>query len=214
MSHEIRTPMNGVIGMIGCAAQSSIRGDQIEMVDVIRESAFSLLSISAHPRLLQDRGGRLDVERIPAVGVPKVRYSDGSRRRPTRESRPPSRSGHRILSGAAHRSCRSRRSSACGFHGSLQRETRTFARLGPLKLGRTLFYSLFQVIIELTKRRLGVSQGGDIGVCTRARFASVLKAHTPTQKPEPLRGCLEIVLDAALGGGDREAGREPYRRSP
>jgi len=45
MSHEIRTPMNGVIGMIDVLHQSSIRGDQVEMVDLIRESAFSLLGI-------------------------------------------------------------------------------------------------------------------------------------------------------------------------
>ncbi len=45
MSHEIRTPMNGVIGMIDVLHQSSLRGDQVEMVKLIRESAFSLLSI-------------------------------------------------------------------------------------------------------------------------------------------------------------------------
>jgi len=45
MSHEIRTPMNGVIGMIDVLQQSSLRGDQVEMVDLIRESAYSLLGI-------------------------------------------------------------------------------------------------------------------------------------------------------------------------
>jgi len=45
MSHEIRTPMNGVIGMIDVLQQSSLKGDQMEMVDLIRESAFSLLGI-------------------------------------------------------------------------------------------------------------------------------------------------------------------------
>ena len=45
MSHEIRTPMNGVIGMIDVLHQSSLKGDQVEMVDLIRESAFSLLGI-------------------------------------------------------------------------------------------------------------------------------------------------------------------------
>ncbi len=45
MSHEIRTPMNGVIGMIDVLHQTSLRGDQVEMVDLIRESAFSLLGI-------------------------------------------------------------------------------------------------------------------------------------------------------------------------
>ena len=45
MSHEIRTPMNGVIGMIDVLHQTSLKGDQVEMVDLIRESAFSLLGI-------------------------------------------------------------------------------------------------------------------------------------------------------------------------
>ena len=45
MSHEIRTPMNGVIGMIDVLHQTSLRGDQVEMVDLIRESAESLLAI-------------------------------------------------------------------------------------------------------------------------------------------------------------------------
>ncbi len=45
MSHEIRTPMNGVVGMIDVLHQSSLRGDQVEMVKLIRESAFSLLGI-------------------------------------------------------------------------------------------------------------------------------------------------------------------------
>ena len=45
MSHEIRTPMNGVIGMIDVLHQSSLRGEQIEMVELIRESAYTLLDI-------------------------------------------------------------------------------------------------------------------------------------------------------------------------
>ncbi|MEX1994236.1 MAG: PAS domain S-box protein [Steroidobacteraceae bacterium] len=45
MSHEIRTPMNGVIGMVDVLQQTSLRGYQVEMVDLIRESAYSLLAI-------------------------------------------------------------------------------------------------------------------------------------------------------------------------
>ncbi|TAN70409.1 MAG: response regulator [Methylobacter sp.] len=45
MSHEIRTPMNGVIGMVDVLHQSSLKGYQVEMVDLIRESAYSLLGI-------------------------------------------------------------------------------------------------------------------------------------------------------------------------
>ena len=45
MSHEIRTPMNGVIGMVEVLHQTSLKGYQVEMVDLIRDSAFSLLKI-------------------------------------------------------------------------------------------------------------------------------------------------------------------------
>jgi len=45
MSHEIRTPMSGVIGMLEVLHQTSLKGYQVEMVDLIRDSAFSLLKI-------------------------------------------------------------------------------------------------------------------------------------------------------------------------
>lgn len=45
MSHEIRTPMNGVIGMVDVLHQTSLSGYQVEMVNIIRDSAFSLLAV-------------------------------------------------------------------------------------------------------------------------------------------------------------------------
>ncbi|MES1981764.1 MAG: PAS domain S-box protein [Pseudomonadota bacterium] len=45
MSHEIRTPMSGVIGMVDMLHQTSLRAYQVEMVDLIRDSTFSLLTI-------------------------------------------------------------------------------------------------------------------------------------------------------------------------
>ena len=45
MSHEIRTPMNGVIGMVDVLHQTSLMEHQSEMVNLINESAVSLLTI-------------------------------------------------------------------------------------------------------------------------------------------------------------------------
>ncbi|MCF8184854.1 MAG: PAS domain S-box protein, partial [Polynucleobacter sp.] len=64
MSHEIRTPMNGVIGMVDVLHQTSLKGYQVEIVDTIRDSAYSLLGI------IEDildfskiEAGRMEVER-------------------------------------------------------------------------------------------------------------------------------------------------------
>lgn len=66
MSHEIRTPMNGVIGMVDVLHQTSIRGDQVEMVDLIRESAFSLLGIIDDILdFSKIEAGKLDLEHQP-----------------------------------------------------------------------------------------------------------------------------------------------------
>ncbi|MEO8056706.1 MAG: PAS domain S-box protein [Burkholderiales bacterium] len=66
MSHEIRTPMNGVIGMIEVLQHTGLDGHQVEMVDLIRDSAFALLQI------IEDildfskiEAGRLAVENEP-----------------------------------------------------------------------------------------------------------------------------------------------------
>ncbi|MFN4100419.1 MAG: PAS domain S-box protein [Pararhodobacter sp.] len=45
MSHEIRTPLNGVLGMADLLAGTPLGADQRSMIDTIRESGWSLLSV-------------------------------------------------------------------------------------------------------------------------------------------------------------------------
>jgi PAS domain S-box-containing protein len=66
MSHEIRTPMNGVIGMIDVLHQSSLKGYQVEIVDLIRESAYSLLDIIEDILdVSKIEAGKLELESAP-----------------------------------------------------------------------------------------------------------------------------------------------------
>jgi PAS domain S-box-containing protein len=66
MSHEIRTPMNGVIGMVDVLHQSSLRGHQVEMVNLIRDSAYSLLGIIEDILdISKIEAGRMEIERAP-----------------------------------------------------------------------------------------------------------------------------------------------------
>ena len=66
MSHEIRTPMNGVIGMLDVLHQTSLKGHQVEMLDLISESAFSLLGIIDDILdFSKMEAGKLTVELLP-----------------------------------------------------------------------------------------------------------------------------------------------------
>jgi signal transduction histidine kinase/CheY-like chemotaxis protein/HPt (histidine-containing phosphotransfer) domain-containing protein len=66
MSHEIRTPMNGIIGTLDVLHQSSLIAPQLELVNLIRESADSLLTIIDDILdFSKIEAGRLEIERRP-----------------------------------------------------------------------------------------------------------------------------------------------------
>ncbi|MCC6652043.1 MAG: response regulator [Candidatus Eisenbacteria bacterium] len=65
MSHEIRTPMNGVIGMANLLAQSSLSLEQRQMVDLIQQSAQSLLTlVNDTTEYSRIEAGRMSLEQI------------------------------------------------------------------------------------------------------------------------------------------------------
>ena len=72
MSHEIRTPMNGVIGMVDVLQQTSLRGVQLDMVNTIRDSAYSLLTIIEDILdISKIEAGKLEIEHEP-ISIAKV----------------------------------------------------------------------------------------------------------------------------------------------
>ncbi len=66
MSHELRTPMNGILGMIDVIGHTELNSDQREMMETVRESAFSLLGIIDDILdFSKIEAGKLEMERVP-----------------------------------------------------------------------------------------------------------------------------------------------------
>ncbi len=66
MTHELRTPLNGVIGMLDVLKQTTLEGHQVEMLDLMGESANSLLAIVDDILdFSKIEAGRMGIENLP-----------------------------------------------------------------------------------------------------------------------------------------------------